>query len=76
MSDPDDLTKIIRAKAIAAACIELAKHNIPLDIQELLIMGDPQRDIRPGAMERAIISAMTSFISTALAHEKAKALIQ
>lgn len=42
---------------LAAALISLAESNIPPDIQELLIQGDPMRDIPPGALTKALKAA-------------------
>lgn len=36
------------------ALLALAKHNIPPDIQELLLIGDPEKGISPGALWAAI----------------------
>lgn len=42
---------------LAAALISLAESNIPPDIQELLVQGDPMRDIPPGALAKALHAA-------------------
>jgi len=39
---------------LAIALIALAKHNIPPDVQELLVSGDPSRGIAPGALAGAL----------------------
>lgn len=44
-------------KEVTAALIALAESNIPVDIQELLIRGDPMRGIPPGALDKAIAAA-------------------
>lgn len=46
----NDLNKI----AEAAALVSLARDNIPSDVQELLVRGDPARNIPPNALRRAI----------------------
>jgi hypothetical protein len=42
---------------LVAATASLAADNIPSDVQELLLYGNPDRGIRPGALERAINAA-------------------
>jgi hypothetical protein len=48
-------------EAASAALVSLACDNIPPDVQELLVRGDPQRDIRPGAFSRAIQAALIVY---------------
>lgn len=38
--------------------IALAEANIPTDVQELLVQGDPMRGIPPGALTKAIAAAL------------------
>lgn len=38
----------------AAFLVALAERNIPPDVQELLVQGDPMRGIAPGALSAAI----------------------
>ena len=45
-----------------AALLSLTKDNIPTDIQELLLYGDPARDIRPDTLERAINEVLNTEI--------------
>jgi hypothetical protein len=45
-------------KVFVAAIVALARHNIPTDVQELLVSGDPMRGIAPGAMSAAIKAAL------------------
>jgi len=45
------------AATLVDALVVLAQHNIPPDIQELLVSGDPVRGIAPGALEAAIAGA-------------------
>ena len=47
--DPTDT-----AADTAQALTVLAQCNIPPDIQELLVRGDPMRGIAPGALSKAI----------------------
>lgn len=47
--DPTD-----RAADTAMALTVLAECNIPVDIQELLVRGDPMQDIAPNALGQAI----------------------
>lgn len=42
--------------AETSALVALAEANIPPDIQELLVRGDPTRDIKPGALRRALLA--------------------
>lgn len=50
MSDiPEDIM------AEAAALVTLARANIPVDVQELLVQGDPMRGIQPHAIARALM---------------------
>ena len=51
----------VDSDAAVAALISLATDNIPPDVQELLVHGDPQRDIRPGALSRAIRSVLIVY---------------
>ena len=44
--------------AATAALVALAADNIPTDIQELLVYGNPDRGVRPGALSRAIAAAL------------------
>lgn len=39
---------------LTAAVTALARHNIPTDIQELLLTGNPERGIAPGALKAAL----------------------
>jgi hypothetical protein len=48
-------------EAAAAALMELAVRNIPTDIQELLVYGNPMQDIGPGALSAAIRAALESY---------------
>jgi hypothetical protein len=50
-------------EATVAALTALAKHNIPPEILELLVYGNAMRDIRPGALNKAI-SALTHGTQT------------
>lgn len=42
----------------AAGLCALAEHNIPVDVQELLVNGNPMRGIRPGALSACIKAAI------------------
>lgn len=50
---------------ISAALVALAEAGIPHDVQELLIQGDPRRDIPPLALRRALRAALTAGINDA-----------
>lgn len=54
---PDDTD----LRAAVAALIALSKHNIPPDVQELLIYGNPDRKIRPGAFRAAMQAALLVY---------------
>jgi hypothetical protein len=45
------------ALSLTAALVILASFNIPTDIQGLLIGGDPNRHIRPGALQAVLEAA-------------------
>jgi hypothetical protein len=64
----DEMTDEEVNEAACAALIVLARYNIPPDVQELLIRGNPNRDIRPGALGAAI--------RTLRRHEKVKNLMR
>jgi len=44
--------------ALTAALMMLAQANIPPDVQELLMWGDPMRSIPPSALGKAISHAI------------------
>lgn len=44
----------VDTEAAIVALLTLAKFNIPPDIQELLVQGNPERNIPPGALSAAI----------------------
>lgn len=48
-------------EATAAALVILARRNIPTDIQELLVNGDPMRGIPPGALSYAITAYLSAL---------------
>lgn len=39
---------------ITVALVALVQANIPVDVQELLVRGDPARGIAPGALQAAL----------------------
>lgn len=41
---------------VIVAMIALAEMNIPPDVQELLVQGNPERDVPPGALRRALVA--------------------
>jgi hypothetical protein len=49
-------------EAAAVALLKLAEYNIPVDVQELLINGNPSRGIRPGAFVAALSVAIGSYM--------------
>lgn len=46
---------------ITAACVALARANVPPYVQELLLYGDPSREIPPGALRKALEAALSSL---------------
>ena len=52
----------VRRVAVAAALIELARLNIPTDVQELLLAGDAKRRIKPGALDAAIMGGLRAVL--------------
>lgn len=54
-----ELTELDGMLDEATALIALAECNIPPDIQELLVRGDPMRGIPPHALLRAIEAVMS-----------------
>lgn len=51
----------IDQKAAIAALLALSKHNIPPDVQELLIYGNPDRNVPPGAFSAAMQAALIVY---------------
>jgi hypothetical protein len=49
-------------RAATAALIALSKHNIPTDVQELLVRGDPMRGIPPGALSASWAAALRELM--------------
>ena len=58
----EQLTVSKDVQAAAVALVTLSEHNIPPDIQELLVLGNPDRDIRPGALSKAISAVIQSYL--------------
>lgn len=56
-ADEKALTEIEMAEKVAAALIIMARSNIPADIQELLVGGNPDRSIPPGILKRVLAEA-------------------
>lgn len=48
-------------EAAAASLLTLAEYNIPVDVQELLVLGDPMRGVRPGALSASFKAALTVY---------------
>jgi len=42
---------------IVKALIEMARCNIPSDIQELLVHGNPKINVPPGVLEKVLVAA-------------------
>jgi hypothetical protein len=51
-----------RSDMLTAAVMSLAESNIPPDVQELLLRGDPMRNIPNGALFKAIMAAARSYL--------------
>lgn len=47
--------------AATAAVVALAEHGVPVDIQELLVRGNPAIGVRPGALLAATKATITSY---------------
>jgi len=47
--------------AATAALTALAEHGIPPDVQELLVVGNPDRGIAPGALSKAVKAVLTAY---------------
>jgi hypothetical protein len=45
-------------RAVTAALVSLAESNVPTDIQELLLHGNPSRGIAPKSLRRAVLAAI------------------
>lgn len=54
---PEESQQLVYLVEEVAALVALADCNIPVDIQELLVHGDPMRDIPPRALQKAIAAA-------------------
>ena len=53
---PEELTDLgdtFRNELAASILVALAQANIPTDVQELLVYGNPMHDIPPGALSKA-----------------------
>lgn len=48
-------------EAAAVALLKLAEYNIPTDVQELLVYGNSDRGIRPGAFVAALSVAIGTY---------------
>ena len=48
-------------EAAAVALLKLAEYNIPVDVQEWLVNGNPDRGIRPGAFVAALSVAIGTY---------------
>jgi len=48
----------VQVAAVAAALVELAAFNVPPDVQEVLLVGDPSRRIKPGSLEAALLAGL------------------
>ena len=51
--EPTDLGNAFRDELAASVLVALAQANIPTDVQELLVYGDPMHAIPPGALSKA-----------------------
>lgn len=55
-------------EAAVAALLAMATHGVPPDIQELLIHGNPDMHVRPGALAAAIGAAMNAILDHRIAN--------
>jgi hypothetical protein len=51
----------LQTAATAALCV-LAEFNIPPDIQELLVFGNSQGGVPPGALSKAVQAVWLTFL--------------
>jgi hypothetical protein len=51
----------LELNAATAALVALAEHNIPADMQEVLVLGSRQKGIQPGALSKAVKAILLSF---------------
>lgn len=63
----------INTDRLVAALVKLAAKNVPPDVQELLIHGDPMRSIPPGALDAALSTVdaraeLVTALNTAVGH--------
>ena len=55
---------------LVAALVALTKENIPTDVQELLVYGNPDRGVNPGALGRALFAGFDAAWEIAKADRK------
>lgn len=48
-------------KAATTALLILSQHGIPVDVQELLIYGNPRLGIAPGALSKVVKAIVESY---------------
>lgn len=60
----EDLSEAEKRDLEVAALVVLARSNIPPDIQELLIAGDPHRSVPPGLLKRLVCDARRASLAT------------
>lgn len=54
-----DFSQAEEPKPLAAtALVALAEHGVPPDVQELLVYGNPDMGVPPGALARAVSAAI------------------
>jgi hypothetical protein len=53
-------------KAASAALVALAEANVPVDVQELLVHGNPRLSVAPGALSKAMAAALKTYRSRQL----------
>lgn len=63
----------ISAEEIAKALVILARLNVPVDIQELLVIGNPDQGISPGALAKVIATVVADMTAQI---EKSKHVIR
>lgn len=47
--------------ASAAGLLALARHNIPVDVQELLVYGNPTLGVPPGALSACLRATLEAY---------------
>lgn len=63
-----EVADLARLRAVTAAIMILGAEGIPPDAIAMLLVGDARRNIRPGALDRALVTALQSLLDVTDAH--------